>query len=260
MKISFVLQLLIFVGYSELLAQTSNTFEEKIYVADQDTLPYRILYPENYNKKKKYPIVLFLHGAGQRGNDNKSQLVGIPEALTSATGRKKYKCFILAPQCARKDVWVKFPNFPTGLQATIEPTVSAKLTNNLLIKLEKELSIDKRRIYVTGYSMGGEGSIDFLTRNPHLFAAAVPICSVSDTSKAKSIYNIPLWAFHGSLDDVNNVKYSRIMIGALKKYGGNPKYTEYPNVKHASWSLAYKEPGLFEWLFIQKKINSTNTL
>jgi predicted peptidase len=252
MKIGFISILFIFLSYSKLIAQNNNIFEEKIYVSDQDTLPYRILYPENYSKKKKYPLVLFLHGAGQRGNDNKAQLIGIPEALTSSTGRKKYPCFILAPQCAKKDVWVNFPNFPTSLQATPEPTVSAQLTKVLLAKLKKELPIDKKRIYITGYSMGGEGAIDFLTRSPNLFAAAIPICSVSDTSKAKFIYHIPLWAFHGSLDDVNDVKYSRIMIEALKKSGGNPKYTEYPNVKHASWGLAYKEPGLFEWLFTQQ--------
>ena len=101
--------------------------------------------------------------------------------------------------------------------------------------------------------MGGEGTFDFLTRRPDLFAAAIPICSVSDTGKANLIYKIPLWAFHGDQDDVNNVKYSRLMINALKKLNGNPIYTEYPGIKHNSWSKAYSEPGLFDWLFTQKR-------
>ena len=101
--------------------------------------------------------------------------------------------------------------------------------------------------------MGGEGTFDLLTRRPDLFAAAVPICSVSDTARANLIYQIPIWAFHGDQDDVNNVKYSRLMIDALKKNNGTPIYTEYPGIKHNSWSKAYNEPGLFDWLFSQKQ-------
>lgn len=234
-------------------AQNTPAYSKEIFVSGQDTLPYRLLYPLNYNKNKQYPLVLFLHGAGQRGNDNETQLAGVPKALTDSIGRQKYPCFILVPQCAKKDAWVKFPGFPSSLQATKEPTPSA---NGVLSKLKiliKKLPVDKKRVYVTGYSMGGEGAIDFLTRRPNLFAAAIPICSVSDTSKANLIYKTPLWAFHGDQDDVNDVKYSRLMINELRKHGGNPIYTEYPGVKHNSWSKAYSEPELFEWLFSQRK-------
>jgi predicted peptidase len=101
--------------------------------------------------------------------------------------------------------------------------------------------------------MGGEGAFDFLTRRSHLFAAAIPISSVADTSRASLIYKIPIWAFHGDQDNVNDVKYSRLMIDAFKKYKGSPIYTEYPGMKHNIWSKAYNEPGLFDWLFSQKQ-------
>lgn len=249
-----VLLLTIFTN-SKLQAQAPtvvNNFIKTVYINGHDSLPYRLLYPANYNPHKKYPLILFLHGAGERGSDNEKQLAVMPKVLTDSLGRKKYACFILAPQCTRNDVWVKFPNFPKILQATDAPTPSARKTFELLDSLMSQLPLDKRRIYITGYSMGGEGTFDFLIRRPGLFAAAAPVCSVSDTSKAKLISKIPIWAFHGDQDDVNDVKYSRMMITCLKKHGSSAKYTEYPGVKHNSWRNAYTEPELFKWMFAQK--------
>jgi predicted peptidase len=165
----------------------------------------------------------------------------------------EYPCFILVPQCPKNDVWVKFPHFPVSIQTTALPTPSAQAALALLDSLTGHLPIDRKRIYITGYSMGGEGTFDFLTRRPHLFAAAIPICSVADTARAGLIYQIPVWAFHGDQDDVNDVKYSRLMIAALKKYYGTPIYTEYPGMKHNISEKAYNEPGLFDWLFSQKR-------
>jgi predicted peptidase len=200
-----------------------------------------------------YPIVLFLHGAGERGTDNDIQLAVMPGQLVSAAGQSKYPCFILAPQCPKNDVWVNFPQFPEVLQAPDTPTTAMRMVIEVMVKLEKELPVDKHRVYLTGYSMGGEGSFDLLIRRPDWFAAAIPICSVSDTSKAGRISKIPIWAFHCDQDNVNDVKYSRLMINALKSHGGNPKYTEYPGVKHNSWGMAYKEPALYDWLFLQRR-------
>ncbi|HEY4197631.1 MAG TPA: prolyl oligopeptidase family serine peptidase [Mucilaginibacter sp.] len=253
MKLRLVILVFFMVAYQPVNAQQILSFTKEVYRTGKDSLPYRLLYPLHYNKHNRYPIVLFLHGAGQRGTDNEAQLTGVPKTLTDSAGREKYPCFILVPQCARQDVWVKFPHFPESLQTTALPTPSARATLAELDLLIKQLPIDKKRIYITGYSMGGEGTFDFLTRRPDLFAAAIPICSVSDTSKANLIYQIPIWAFHGDQDDVNNVKYSRLMIDALKKYKGTPIYTEYPGIKHNSWTKAYNEPGLFDWLFSQKR-------
>lgn len=253
MKLYLTIVVTLILGCQSIKAQQGLAYTKDVYVTSKDSLPYRLLYPLNYNKNKKYPIVVFLHGSGQRGNDNESQLIGVPKHLTDTVGRIKYPCFILVPQCSKKDVWVKFPNFPSSLETTRIATPSAALTLEKLDLLIKNLPIDRKRVYVTGYSMGGEGAFDFLTHRPDLFAAAVPICSVSDTAKAKLISKIPIWAFHGDQDEVNNVKYSRLMIAALEKHNGNPKYTEYHGVKHNSWTKAYDEPGLFDWLFSQRR-------
>jgi predicted peptidase len=253
MKLSLVI-LAFFIGaYSPVKAQSILSYTKGVYRTDTDSLPYRLLYPLHYNEHKKYPIVLFLHGAGQRGSDNEVQLTGVPKTLVDSVAREKYPCFILAPQCPKNDVWAKFPHFPESLQTTSLPTTSAGAVLAELDLLIKQLPIDTKRIYITGYSMGGEGSFDFLTRRPDLFAAAIPISSVADTSRAKFISQIPLWAFHGDQDDVNDVKYSRLMIDALKRHKGTPIYTEYPGIKHNIWNKAYNEPGLFDWLFSQKK-------
>jgi predicted peptidase len=236
------------------LTQSVSIFKKEIFVSAADSLPYRLAYPEKYNSKKRYPLVLFLHGAGTRGTDNELQLPGVPAALTNEVGREKFPCFIVAPQCPKTDVWVKFTQFPKSLQATASPTRSAALVLKLIDSLVAHCPVDPRRVYITGYSMGGEGTFDLLTRRLQLFAAAAPICSVADTAKAAAISMIPLWAFHGDQDDVNDVKYTRMMISALKTHGGRPKYTEYPGVKHNSWINAYKEADLLPWLFAQRKL------
>jgi predicted peptidase len=250
MKLYLFILVFFIVAYQPGKAQS---YTKDVYRTDKDSLPYRLLYPLRYNKHKRYPIVLFLHGSGKRGTDNEAPLAVVPKALTDSTGREKYPCFILVPQCPKNDVWVKFPHFPESLQTTTLPTPSAQATLAQLDLLIKQLPIDRKRVYITGYSMGGEGTFDLLTRRPDLFAAAIPICSVADTARANLIYRIPIWAFHGDQDDVNNVKYSRLMIDALKKFNGTPIYTEYPGVKHDSWSKAYDEPGLFDWLFSQRQ-------
>jgi predicted peptidase len=232
--------------------QQNPLFKKEIFISNADTLPYRLSYPPDYISKKKYPLVLFLHGAGERGNDNDAQLKHVSLFIDSAN-QTKYPCFILVPQCPKNDVWVSFPNFPHSLLAADTPTIAARLTLELINRLEKNLPIDKNRIYVTGLSMGGEGTIDFLARDPSLFAAAIPLCGVADTSKAKSIKSIPIWVFHGKEDAINNVEYSRMMVAALKKAGGNPKYTEYKEEKHDCWTKAYSESALLPWLFSQTR-------
>ena len=119
--------------------------------------------------------------------------------------------------------------------------------------LVKEFSIDDKRIYITGLSMGGFGTWDAIVRKPDLFAAAVPICGGGDVKTADSIAKIPIWIFHGGKDPVVKPERSRSMVEALKKAGAEPKYTEYPNEEHASWVPAYKDADMFAWLFAQKK-------
>lgn len=213
------------------------------------TLPYRLLKPESYDPKQKYPLVIFLHGAGERGNNNEAQLVhGVPE-FAKPENRQKYPCFLIAPQCPRGDRWADWD----AKQQTSKPLEPLRLVSELIDQVQKEYSIDPNRIYVTGLSMGGYGTWDLIERYPDRFAAAVPICGGGDPSKAATIAKLPIWAFHGGKDPVVKPELSRTMVEALKKAGGQPKYTEYPDVAHDSWVPAYREPEMFAWLFAQKR-------
>jgi predicted peptidase len=217
------------------------------------TLRYRLLKPEGYDPAKRYPLVLFLHGAGERGDDNEKQLIhAVPQFLRPEI-RKQYPCFLVAPQCPDKFKWVDADWSAATHRMPAEPTAPMRLTIALLEALPKEWSIDTKRIYVTGLSMGGFGAWEIAARRPELFAAVVPVCGGADEATAPKIAMIPHWAFHGAKDGVVKPARSRTMIEALKKAGGQPRYTEYPNVGHDAWDPAYRDPKLYEWLFAQKR-------
>ncbi len=224
-------------------------FTKEQFIQGADILPYRLLYPPGYNAKKTYPLVVFLHGSGVRGNDNEAQLKFIPPAFTNDSIRNKYPFLLLVPQCPKNDVWVNFPAFPNSLHATDTPTTAANMVIALVREYISEKKADKKQVIITGLSMGGEGTLDIIAREPNLFAKAVAICPVGDTSTAASIRHMPLWIFHGDADNVNEVKYSRIMVNALKQAGSKVRYTEYPGVGHKCWDKAYAAPGLIDWLF-----------
>lgn len=229
------------------------TFRTEVFRNSQnERLPYRLLYPANYDAAKKYPLVLFLHGAGAQGDDNDRQVAEVPEMLRRAAAGNEHACFVLAPQCPKDDAWARFPHYPLAL-TTPEPSRASRLSLEIIDALLLKLSIDRQRIYVTGLSLGGEGTFDLITRRPGFFAAAVPICGIADTTKVALMKGTPLWIFHGESDDINPVEYSRAMVKALEQAGVNPRYTEYKGVKHDSWTKAYQEPELPGWLFQQRR-------
>lgn len=237
------------------LAQKSSLpLEGRIHQdASGKKLPYRLLYPLEPKEGQKYPLVLFLHGAGERGTDNDKQLVhGVP-SFASPENRKKHPCFLVAPQCPEGARWVEVDWSADSHRQPKEPSEPLRLTLEMIDNLTKVLPIDTQRIYVTGLSMGGYGVWDLLARRPDLFAAGVPVCGGGDEEQAARIAPLPVWAFHGAKDGAVKVARSRNMIAALKKAGGEPKYTEYPNEGHASWVPAYRDPEMFTWLFAQKR-------
>lgn len=214
-------------------------------------LPYRLLKPLKIEDGKKYPLVVFLHGAGERGTDNEKQLVhGVPQF---AANLEKYPCFLIAPQCPDGKRWVEVDWSADSHTQPKEPGEVGRLTLALVEKSIQALPVDRKRVYLTGLSMGGYGTWDLLARRPDLFAAAAPVCGGADEATARKIKAIPIWAFHGGKDTTVQPARSRNMIAALKKAGGHPKYTEYPDVGHNSWDNAYRDPELFRWLFAQKK-------
>lgn len=219
------------------------------------TLPYRLLKPADPEPGKKYPLVLVLHGAGERGSDNAKNLVWFWDKGKGPLGRPEVaaeKAFALLPQCPDGQQWV---NVPWGKGSYQSPEVSEplRLALQLVDASIKDLPIDPDRVYVIGLSMGGFGTFDALQRRPDLFAAAIPICGAGDLSKAKAIAHIPIWAFHGDQDTAVPVAGSREMVEAMKVAGGKVKYTEFKGVGHNSWSPAFKEKEFWTWLFAQKR-------
>lgn len=216
-------------------------------------LPYRLLMPKEYDSNKKYPLVVFLHGAGERGNDNTRQLVHGMNDFASDEVMAKYPTIVIAPQCPDGKRWVEVEWTLDSHTMPEKPSEPLAATFALIDALQERLSIDPARIYITGLSMGGYGVWDALQRKPELFAAAVPICAGGDPAHAAKMKDVPIWAFHGDQDTTVKPKRSREMIDAIKAAGGEPKYTEYKGVAHDSWTRTYADPAMYEWLFAQKK-------
>ncbi|NOU36918.1 MAG: prolyl oligopeptidase family serine peptidase [Kiritimatiellaceae bacterium] len=236
-------------------AAEESQIEARIFQSkDGGTMPYRILKPANYDPGVKYPLVLCLHGAAGCGADNTSRGTEAFTALSAPEVRKAYPAFLLTPQCPSGKRWVNTP-WNEGSYSTTNIPVSEQMKQvmEILDSVEKEFSIDPSRIYVTGQSMGGYGTWDIVLRNPHKFAAAVPVCGAGDPGQAKSIAHLPVWAFHGEKDPTVPVAGSREMIRALKEAGSAARYTEYPGVGHSSWTPAWKDKELIPWLFSQRK-------
>ena len=223
------------------------------FADDGKKLPYRLMKPEKVEAGKAYPLVIFLHGAGERGTDNDKQLVhGVPQFATKEN-RAKYPCYLIAPQCPDGQKWVEVDWSADTQTMPKEPSEPMGLLIKLIEKTLKELPIDAKRVYVTGLSMGGYGTWDLVARKPDWFAAAAPVCGGGDEATAATIKDVPIWVFHGAKDGVVKPARSRNMVAALKKAGAEPKYTEYDAVGHDSWNPTYKDAAFYEWLFAQKK-------
>jgi predicted peptidase len=209
-------------------------------------MPYRLFAPTGLNPAERYPLVIWLHGAGGAGDDNRKQIEGDQVAgtrtWTKRENQAKHPAFVVVPQAP--GAW--------GPEEG-EPSKEALLALEIIQALKTEFPIDAGRIYLTGQSNGGFGVWNLISERPELFAAAIPLCGGGDPKFASKLTRMPIWAFHGEKDDVIPVSYSRDMIAAIRKAGGMPKYTEYKNAGHDVWTPAFKEPGLVEWLFAQHK-------
>lgn len=197
---------------------------------------YVLFVPHGYDGSKKYPLILFLHGAGERGDDGQLPVMqGIGNAIKFKGGEKKFPCFVIFPQCKKRSSWKA--DSPDGKRALA-----------ILEEIQKNYKIDNNRIYLTGLSMGGYGTWSLATAHPNKWAAIAPICGGGDPAAAESIKHIPCWCFHGAEDKAVPVGRSREMIKALEKVGGQPRYSEFPYVGHNSWDSAYVTPELIPWM------------
>lgn len=242
-KISILFALIAIARIS--IAQDFVEFEKLSYQSAQDTLLYRLLKPKEIKENQKYPLVIFLHGSGERGNDNIINLKYITTPFLNERNRNDFPCFLVVPQCPASEKWT-YPNWYA------EPKEPISTVVKLIDSLSALPFIDNSRIYLTGLSMGGYGTWYLITRYPDKFAAAVPICGGGDWSQADNFKHVPIWAFHGGRDETVPPDQTRMMINALKKAGGKPKYTEYKKAGHDSWTPAFLEPDLLPWLFKQR--------
>jgi len=231
------------------LDQREKILSPKVFKNSQgETLLYRVFIPPKIDQKKKYPLVLYLHGGGGRGDDNLKQIDGgngyLIDFFTGADTQQRYPSFVVAPQSPAEG-WIK--------QDSITPTRYLQLVYELIGTLLRTHNIDDDRLYIAGQSMGGFGTFAMLAEHPHTFAAAVPLCGGGDQTKVSRLTSTPLWVFHGAKDESVPVERSRTIVAGIKDAGGKVRYTEYADTGHVIWSKVVKEPELVSWLFAQRK-------
>jgi predicted peptidase len=241
-------------------AQALPTYDKGMFTAKGDTLPYRILFPQNFDPAKKYPLIIMLHGSQANGNDNAAQLTQGGSFFQKAAFRQRYSAIVVFPQCPANDSWsdVKKQDDPSGDKYTFptsEKPTKALLTLTVLINefLEKPY-VNAHQLYLGGVEMGGMATFELIAREPKLFAAAFPIGGGDNTLNAgKYAKKVPIWIFHGERDDVVLADHSIVMNEAIKQAGGQPHFTLLPDDGFNCWNHALAQPDFMPWLFNNKK-------
>jgi predicted peptidase len=206
--------------------------------ANGKEVKYVLFVPEGYKGDKEYPLILFLHGAGETGTDGRKQVkVGLGKAIGKR--EKTFEFLAIFPQ-SQKGGWKA-------------DSAEGKRALAILDEVQKDYKVDPKRIYLTGLSMGGAGTWSLATAHPDRWAAIVPICGRGDPAQADKVKDLPCWCFVGDKDNEKLVKNSRDMMKALWDVGGHPNYTEYPGVGHNCWDATYGNDYLYQWLLKHKR-------
>lgn len=242
------------------VAQDRELFERREYISENDTLRYRILFPEDFSENKKYPLLFVLHGAGERGRDNDAQLTHGSDLFLKAEMRKVFPAIVIFPQVESGDYWAKVEVNRDSIPLQFEfknqeePTKAMRLLMDFSEEIAAKKFTDTNRVYVGGLSMGGMGTYEILYRKPEFFAAAFAICGGADPAIVdKYRKGLNIWIFHGEKDDVVPPEFSKTMARVINSKGGNAKLSLYPEDNHNSWDTAFAEPYLLPWLFSHKK-------
>ena len=239
----------------QLIAQENYLYGS--FSHNDKTLPYRYLEPQNIKPNKKYPVVLFLHGAGERGTDNEAQLLHCSGQFLNPAVRDRYPAYVFFPQAPQGAFW-SIPDRLTELSqamfaAVSEPSWQLQTIKAMVDSIAQLPNVDPKRIYIMGISMGAMATYELCWRYPHLFAAAVPICGAADINRLPAAARIPWRIYHGDADKVVPVIFSRTAYRTLKNAGAKIIYREFAGCTHNSWNPAFNDPDLFSWLFKKKK-------
>lgn len=245
---------LLFVSQTIILSQE---FSKELFVSDKDSLPYRLLLPKNFDNAKKYPLIVFLHGAGERGNDNELQLVHGKDLFINMNKNNNFPSIVVFPQCSKNSYWANVSRINNSFSFLDDPTenTSLKLVEGMINELQSNFKINSNQIYVGGLSMGGMGTFELVYRNPDMFAAAFAICGGANPKIGEKISKTNWRIYHGDKDFVVPVKLSIDMYNSIKSFNKNVYLKIYPNVNHNSWDNVFREPDLFKWLFSNSKAN-----
>lgn len=214
--------------------QKAQAFEKTI--TKTLSCKYLLFLPEDYGKEqKRWPLMLFLHGAGERGDDlEKVKKHGPPKIVQT---KKDFPFIVVSPQCPEEQWW----------------TTKTEVLINLLDDITARYDVDTERIYLTGLSMGGYGSWALASEYPDRFAAVVPICGGGNRMMSLTLKDVPIWAFHGAKDSVVPLKESQELVDAINARGGNARLTVYPDANHDSWTQTYDNPKLYDWLLEHRR-------
>ena len=225
-------------------------YEKHLFKGTKQTLPFRLLKPENYDSSKRYPLVIFLHGVGERGNDNELQLTHGSDFFLNDELRKEFPAIVVFPQCSEGEYWAKVKSRqPYSFFKRKRKNGQLELVEEFVTFIEDTYPIDSARIYLGGLSMGGMGTLELLYRNPKKFAAGFSICGGAHTRWVRKLQYTPLWLFHGQKDQVISHKFSQQLYEGLLEKDAHVKFTSYPDHNHFIWNSALEEEGLFDWVF-----------
>jgi predicted peptidase len=238
----------------------SSPYLAKTHEKEGQSLNYRMLYPSDFDESRKYPLVVFLHGMGERGADNNLQLVHGSKLFSDSI--EQYPAIVIFPQCPETDFWADLSMVSQGgscsAPTNVDPPLhtALALVMDLMDELIAQKFVDDDRVYVSGLSMGGFGVWELLWRMPEKIAAAIPICGGGAKGKASAMINIPIWAIHGVKDEVVPPYFSEMMTFAVQAAGGSVRLSLYPDINHNSWDTAFAEPNLLNWLFSKRRKKS----
>ncbi len=249
------LLILISIFHIHIFAQKYIDFGKSVFVKNDDSLFYRVYFPDSLEQGRKYPLIVYLHGMGSRGKDNWRQLIHGSKFLKDTSVYNNYPAVVLFPQCPKSMMWTNREKekikgkWVYSFPVSEPPTLSAEMANLLVDNYLKHSYIDSSKVYVLGMSMGGIGVLEFIYRWQNKYAAAAVVCGGHNKTLTQTYCHIPIWFFHGKKDRTVPYKYSKEVYEKLQKCNKDTKYTLYEKIAHNCWDSAYSNPNLLKWLY-----------